>query len=183
MWRLALGARERAEAGERIEQCVSHDPVERALKALEERFAGLAMADEYARVSEASKRLNMLGVRLSLPVIALASCGRAGNAKGKPQRRLGSSETPAQPSRVGGRGNDGAPTPTGSFFRLWQALPTHQGFYPPELYKKGVIRFLRGRARDTRTVIDSMKNRGLRAVSTRFIYGAGDKFAIPAGSG
>ena len=125
VWRLALGARERAEAGERIEQCVSHDPVALALKALEERFSGLAiadgstiadmsdieriaedgrksglgllvvdylqyvsvdgMADEYTRVSEASKRLNMLGVRLGLPVIALASCSRAGNAKGKPQ--------------------------------------------------------------------------------------------------
>lgn len=112
---MALGARERAEAGERIEQCVSHDPVERALKALEERFAGLAMVDEYARVSEASKRLNMLGVRLSLPVIALASCSRAGNAKGKPQRRLGSSETPAQPSRVGGGATTALQPPRGLF--------------------------------------------------------------------
>ena len=124
VWRLALGARERAEAGERIEQCVNHGPVALALKALEERFSGLAIADgstiadmsgieriaedgrksglgllvvdylqyvsvdgiadEYTRVSEASKRLNMLGVRLGPPVIALASCSRAGNAKGKP---------------------------------------------------------------------------------------------------
>lgn len=125
VWRLALGARERAErGGECIETCMAHDPVALALKALEERFAGLAIADgstiadmadiertaedgrksglgllvvdylqyvsvdgitdEYARVSSASKRLNMLGVRLGLPVIALASCSRAGNAKGKP---------------------------------------------------------------------------------------------------
>lgn len=41
------------------------------------------IADEYARVSAASKRLNRLGVELGIPVIALASCSRSGNARGK----------------------------------------------------------------------------------------------------
>ena len=41
------------------------------------------ITDELARVSTASKRLNMLGVELGIPVVALASCSRAGNAKGK----------------------------------------------------------------------------------------------------
>ncbi len=42
------------------------------------------VVDEYARVSAASKRLNRLGVELGIPVVALASCSRNGNAKGKP---------------------------------------------------------------------------------------------------
>lgn len=41
------------------------------------------VTDEYARVSAASKRLNRLGVELGIPVVALASCSRSGNAKGK----------------------------------------------------------------------------------------------------
>lgn len=37
--------------------------------------------DEYSRVSFVSKQLNQLGVYLDIPVIALASCSRAGNGK------------------------------------------------------------------------------------------------------
>lgn len=36
-------------------------------------------ASEYDRVSSVSKRLNLLAVRLNIPIIALASCSRAGN--------------------------------------------------------------------------------------------------------
>lgn len=36
-------------------------------------------ASEYDRVSSVSKRLNMLSVELSVPILALASCSRAGN--------------------------------------------------------------------------------------------------------
>ena len=39
------------------------------------------LSDEYGRVSLVSKQLNRLGVGLGIPVIALASCSRAGNGK------------------------------------------------------------------------------------------------------
>lgn len=42
------------------------------------------VTDEYTRVSAVSKALNRLGVELSMPVLALASCNRAGNRKGEP---------------------------------------------------------------------------------------------------
>ena len=39
------------------------------------------LSDEYSRVSLVSKQLNQLGVGLDIPIIALASCSRAGNGK------------------------------------------------------------------------------------------------------
>lgn len=41
------------------------------------------VTDEYARVSAVSKRLNTLGVSLGIPVLALSSVSRQGNAKAK----------------------------------------------------------------------------------------------------